>query len=109
MSNLSNQKCAPCEGGVEPLSRAEAEIFLGQVNGWILDDNAKQIHKDFKFKDFLEAMIFVNKVANIAEGDGHHPDIIINYNKVHLELSTHAIGGLSINDFILASKIDIIT
>ena len=106
MDKLSNQKCVPCEGGVLPLTKEEALNFLEQVSGWILDEEAKQISKKFKFKDFVEAMVFVNKVADIAEKEGHHPDIKIKYNKVRIDLSTHAIGGLSVNDFILASKID---
>ena len=79
---------------------------MGQVPGWELDEGAKQISKQFKFRDFIGAVNFVNNVADIAESEGHHPDIKINYNKVLLELSTHAIGGLSENDFILAAKVD---
>ena len=104
--NLLSKKCVPCEGGTKPLPPAEAEKLLSQVKDWEFTDG-KKIEKNFKFKDFKEAMGFVNKVADLAEGEGHHPDIIVHgWNKVRLELSTHAIGGLSENDFILAAKID---
>lgn len=105
MNNLSKQKCVPCEGGTPPLTKEESEKLLAQVSDqWKL--NEKSISADFKFKNFKESMAFINKVADIAESEGHHPDIYIYYAKVRLELSTHAIGGLSINDFIMASKID---
>lgn len=105
MNNLSNQKCVPCEGGTPPLTKAEAEKLLAQVSSqWQIGYN--KISADFKFKNFKESMIFVNKVAEIAESEGHHPDIHINYSKVKIELWTHAVGGLSINDFVMASKID---
>ena len=114
--DLLNKKCVPCEGGALPLSRQEAEKYLEQVPGWTLipDLNPKpeqarfgaRLRREYKFKDFIGAINFVNKVAEIAEGEGHHPDMQIHYNKVVLELSTHAIGGLSENDFILAAKID---
>jgi 4a-hydroxytetrahydrobiopterin dehydratase len=104
--NLLNKKCVPCEGGMKAFTREEAEVFFPQVSGWIIDKEAKKISKEFMFKDFVEAMNFINNVAKIAEAEGHHPDIHVFYNKVTLELSTHAIGGLSENDFILAAKID---
>ena len=105
MNNLKNQKCVPCEGGTPSLTKDEAEKLLAQVSDkWHLED--KKISADFKFKNFKESMTFVNKVAEIAESESHHPDIYIYYSKVKLELSTHAVGGLSINDFIVASKID---
>lgn len=73
---------------------------------WSVEDEGKLISKQFKFKDFKEAMVFVNKLADLAEEQGHHPNIKISYNKVKLELTTHAIGGLSLNDFIIAAKIE---
>ncbi len=79
---------------------------MAKVSGWTLSDDVKQISKEYKFKDFLGAVNFVNKISEIAEEEGHHPDIHIFYNRVRLELSTHSIGGLSENDFILAAKID---
>lgn len=105
--DLLKKKCVPCERkGIKPFTRMEAEDYLAQTSGWILDQDAKKISKEYKFKDFIGAINFVEKVAEIAEEEGHHPDIQIHYNKVLLELSTHAIGGLSENDFIIAAKID---
>lgn len=106
MSDLLKKKCVPCEGGVFPLARQELDPFMSQVEGWTLSGDATAISKEYKFKDFIGAVNFVNHVAEIAESEGHHPDIKINYNKVLLELSTHAIGGLSENDFIVAAKVD---
>lgn len=83
---------------------AEAERPLGQISGWSL--SGKWIIKEFQFKNFVEAMKFVNRVADLAEEEGHHPDIHIHYNKVRFDIWTHAIDGLSENDFILATKID---
>jgi 4a-hydroxytetrahydrobiopterin dehydratase len=106
MKDLINKKCIACEGGVKPLSRENAQDYVDEVFGWQMDAEAKKISKEFKFKDFVEAIDFVSRVADIAEEEGHHPDIHIFYNKVLLELSTHSIGGLSENDFILATKIN---
>src|SRR5438105_7909605 len=107
MNNLLKKKCVPCEKkGMKPLSREDAEDYLDEISGWTLDKDAKIISKEYKFIDFIGAINFVNLVSDIAEEEGHHPDIHIHYNKVLLELSTHAIGGLSENDFILAAKID---
>ena len=89
-----------------PLIREEAQKLLEQISDWELSEDVKNISKQYKFKDFIGAINFINNVAELAESEGHHPDIHINYNKVILELSTHAIGGLSENDFILAAKID---
>lgn len=88
-----------------PLGAAAIFEFAKNVPAWKIIDN-KKLSREFKFKDFKEAMAFVNHVADIAESEGHHPDIYIFYNLVRLELSTHAVGGLSENDFILAAKID---
>ncbi len=96
--------CVPCEGGTPPLSKKEAEEFLSLVPNWQLAGN--KIDRLFVFKNFKQAMTFVNKVAVLAEKEGHHPDIAIHGNKVNLVLWTHAVGGLSENDFILASKIN---
>jgi 4a-hydroxytetrahydrobiopterin dehydratase len=97
----------PCEGGQAPLTRAEAEILLKQVPGWELSADSKVISKEYKFKNFKEALEFINKVGEIAESEGHHPDMhLTNYRQIKIELSTHAIKGLSQNDFILAAKID---
>ena len=104
--SLRDKKCVPCSGGMPPLSAAEAGKYLLNLNNnWEIIGN-KKIRREFKFKDFTEAMAFANKVAQIAEAEDHHPDMHIFYRKVILELSTHAIGGLSENDFIVASKVD---
>lgn len=106
MKKLHEKNCIPCEGDVAPLSKKESESFLGEVEGWELSSNAKHIEKTFTFANFDKAMDFVNMVADSAEFEGHHPDIDIRYNIVKLVLTTHAIGGLSENDFILAAKIN---
>ncbi|GBD34183.1 Putative pterin-4-alpha-carbinolamine dehydratase [bacterium HR34] len=106
MANLLNKKCVPCEEGVSPLSKEECEKLLKQLKGWDLVDY-KKISKNLQFQDFKESMEFVNKVADVSERENHHPDILIyQWNKVKIEIYTHAIGGLSENDFILAAKID---
>ena len=101
---LTQKKCKPCEGGMPALALDEANKLFEEIQSWTLKDG--RIYKKFKFKDFIEAMEFVNKIANIAEQEGHHPDISIHWNIVEIELWTHAIKGLSENDFILAAKID---
>lgn len=107
MMDLTKKKCVPCEGDIEPFSHEEENKFLNEVSGWELKrKHEHRITKYFKFKDFVEAIAFVNKVAEIAENEGHHPNLTVNYNLVGIELYTHAIGGLSENDFILAAKID---
>src|ERR1700679_3565612 len=103
---LSDKHCVPCEGGVFPLAGEELDPFLKQTPSWKLSEDTFSISKDFKFKDFAQALAFVNKVGAIAEAEGHHPDIALSWGKVDVTLSTHAIGGLSENDFILAAKID---
>lgn len=106
-SDLKQKKCVPCEGGVKPLTPDEYEAFLRtELEGWV-DRDEKMLEKEYKFKNFKEALAFINYVGAIAEEEDHHPDINLHdWNKVKLTLSTHAIGGLSENDFILASKID---
>lgn len=102
---LHQKKCIPCEGYEKPLQAEQVARYLTQVDGWEVVAN-KKIRKNFKFKNFKEAMVFINQIANLAEEEQHHPDIYIFYNLVSIELHTHAISGLSENDFILASKID---
>lgn len=107
--NLSSKRCVPCEAGGQPLSAGEVKKYSAEVPKWSVVAEAEipqHLHREFLFKNFKEAMVFVNKVAEIAEQEGHHPDIFIFYNKVSLNLWTHAVGGLSPNDFILAAKID---
>lgn len=106
--DLSLKHCVPCEGGIPPLTNEKSKEMLSDVESWELVGGNQKITKKFKFKDFKSAMQFVNKVADIANQEDHHPNIHIFYNKVELELWTHAIGGLSDNDFIMASKIEMI-
>lgn len=105
--DLAKKHCIPCEGGTPPLSDEKEDEMLKLVKGWMLvRDGTHKITRQFKFKNFKEAIAFVNKVADLAQREGHHPDIKIVYNKVSLDLFTHAVGGLSENDFIMASKIN---
>jgi 4a-hydroxytetrahydrobiopterin dehydratase len=104
--DLTKKRCKPCEGGMPPATREEAEILLKRVNGWRLSEDAKKITKEFKFKDFAQALSFANSVGAIAEEEGHHPDIFLGWGRARVELATHAVKGLSENDFILAAKID---
>ena len=104
--DLTQKKCKPCEGSMPPLAEEKANELLNQIPGWEIKDG--HVFRQFKFKNFRESISFVNKVAEIAEQEGHHPDIIINYNKVAIELWTHAVNGLSENDFILSAKINAI-
>ena len=103
--NLTKKRCVPCEGGVPPIKGKELKRYLKEVKDW---KAVKQHHleKEFKFKNFLEALEFVNKVGAIAEKEGHHPNIYFTWGKAKINLWTHAINGLSENDFILAAKID---
>lgn len=107
--NLLNTKCVPCEGGIPPLIELKENKYLKEVKGWsIIREGIHRIKKEFYFEDFKEAMKFVNKVADLAEEEGHHPDIYIFYDEVVLELHTHAIKGLHLNDFVMAAKINAI-
>jgi 4a-hydroxytetrahydrobiopterin dehydratase len=107
MTGLSDKKCVPCEGGVAALTRAEAEKLRASLNpGWQLADDAKLIRREFKFKDFYRTMSFVNAIAHIANIEDHHPDLEVGYGYCRVVFSTHAIKGLSENDFICAAKID---
>lgn len=106
MSNLKEQRCVPCEGGVEPLDRRAAENLLPQAKGWRLNDAANEINRTFDFKNFYQTMAFVNAVAWVANREDHHPDLEVGYKRCHVRFSTHAIKGLSMNDFICAAKIN---
>ena len=107
MANLVARKCVPCEGGTPPLEADKVQEYLKEVEGGEVYED-KLIKKTFKFKTFRESIDFVNRVANVAEEEQHHPDIHIRYSRVTFELTTHAIKGLSENDFIMASKIDLL-
>ena len=108
MSNeLLSKHCVPCEGGTKPMTRSEAEALLASVSGWkLVDGEPLKVARSLKFKDFAAAMSFVDKLAEVAEAEGHHPDFCVSWNRVKLELFTHSIGGLSENDFIMAAKIN---
>lgn len=105
-NDLSQKKCVPCEGGTKPLKLNEYRVFHEQVKDWEVVDEMK-LEKKFTFKDFAAALKFVNQVGAIAEQENHHPTIYLyGWNKVKITLSTHAIDGLSVNDFILAYRIN---
>ena len=107
METLSSKRCVPCEGGVPALSRAEAEAQLRSLaSGWQLSTDAKSITRAFGFVDFFRTMSFVNALAHVANIEDHHPDLEVGYNYCRIRFTTHAIGGLSENDFICAAKID---
>ncbi len=103
---LAEQSCRPVTAGTAPFSVKEAEALLLQVPSWSLEDG--KIKREFRFRDFQQAVQFANKIAEIAVEQDHHPDITISYNKVTLVLTTHKIGGLSMNDFIMAARIDLL-
>lgn len=106
-AQLCSKKCLPCEGGVPKLTPAEAESLLESLDGWRIVERGERIRKEWLAKDFVAAIEFFDKVAEIAEEEGHHPDLhLVGYRNVSIEVWTHAIGGLSENDFILAAKID---
>jgi 4a-hydroxytetrahydrobiopterin dehydratase len=106
---LKDRRCVPCEGGMPSLDDVAVKRLLGEVKGWERQqegDKPARISKRYRFDDFLAAMAFVDKMASLAEEQGHHPDFCVHYSEVDVTLWTHAVNGLSENDFILASKID---
>jgi 4a-hydroxytetrahydrobiopterin dehydratase len=104
---LKDRTCKPCEGEVDPLSRGQAEQLLQDLDGWELTGGDKSIRRRWKVEDFSAGIEFLRRVAEIAEAEDHHPDVhLTGYRNVTIELTTHAIDGLSENDFILAAKID---
>ena len=105
--NLAGKHCVPCEGGVPSLTPQQVKELLPAVPGWSLTPDGKRIRREWKVKDFMAGLDFFRRVAELAEAEDHHPDLhLAGYRNVTLELSTHAIGGLSENDFILAAKIN---
>tara|TARA_B100001059_G_scaffold151801_1_gene151625 strand:- start:744 stop:1079 length:336 start_codon:yes stop_codon:yes gene_type:complete len=109
MSDLFEKKCVPCEGGVPPLDISEIHKYQKKVDGWEIIKGNKNIfflEKKFKFKNFAESQKFVNDVGKISEEEGHHPEILFGWGYAKINITTHAIEGLSENDFILAAKID---
>ena len=105
---LSEKRCVPCEGGGTAFSKSQVSKYKSQINkAWIVVGN-KKLRRAFKFKNFVRTMGFVNQVALIAQTEDHHPDMQVSYSQVIIEFWTHAVGGLSENDFILVAKIDLI-
>lgn len=105
---LKEKKCKPCEGGIPALTSKEIDILLEQIKtDWTILEN-KKLRREFRFVNFKQTMEFVNRVADIAEEEGHHPEMTVGYGHCEIEIWTHAIGGLSENDFILAAKIDVL-
>jgi 4a-hydroxytetrahydrobiopterin dehydratase len=103
---LLGKVCTPCRGGVPPLAREEAERYLGQVRDWELLDDARRIRRTYRFRDFREALAFVQGVGALAEAKGHHPEVCFGWGHATISLQTRKIKGLHENDFILAAKID---
>ncbi|MEK6244107.1 MAG: 4a-hydroxytetrahydrobiopterin dehydratase [Pseudomonadota bacterium] len=104
MSELAARRCKPCEGGVAPYNAQQTKEMLAQLKGWIVEDG--RLVKLYAFKNYYETMAFVNALAWVSHREDHHPDLLVGYNKCRVEYSTHAIGGLSENDFICAAKAD---
>lgn len=104
MTDLARQKCKPCEGGVAPYGAGEAREMLKRLKGWIIEDG--KLVKLYAFANYYQTMAFVNALAWISHREDHHPDLRVGYNQCRVEYSTHAIGGLSENDFICAAKAD---
>ena len=105
--NLRNKKCKPCEGGVPPMTPEAADILLEQLDGWNRVGN--EISKTYSFGNYYETMAFVNAAAYVSHREDHHPDLLVSYKTCAVTYTTHAIGGLSENDFICAAKLDALT
>jgi 4a-hydroxytetrahydrobiopterin dehydratase len=103
---LGQKKCIPCEGGIPALKADEVQRLLSTISGWRIDRDEPVLKKRFKFSKFTDTIAFVNRMAELAEAEGHHPDFCVRYTVLEVSITTHAIGGLTENDFILASKID---
>ena len=109
MSQLATRSCKPCEGGVTPLTPVQARELLAQLaGGWALSEDAHALRREFRFRDFYRTMSFVNALAHIANIEDHHPDLEVGYNYCRVTFTTHAIRGLSENDFVCAAKVDLI-
>ena len=105
---LNEGKCEPCTGNTPKLNFEEISKYLGELNDWSTNDNQEMIYKKFKFSNFNKSLKFANKIGKLSDKEGHHPDISIGWGYCLVMIHTHAIKGLSVNDFILASKIDLI-
>ena len=109
MNELAARKCKPCEGGTAPLTHTQAQQLLAQLSSaWGLTEDAHAIRRAFAFRDFYRTMSFVNALAHIANIEDHHPDLEVGYNYCRVTFTTHAIRGLSENDFVCAAKVDLI-
>lgn len=106
MNKLCDRTCKACEGGVDPLTKVAAENYLKELTGWQLSSDGKCISKSFTFKNYYQTMAFVNASAWVSHQENHHPDLSVHYNRCEVLYTTHAIDGLSENDFICAAKID---
>jgi 4a-hydroxytetrahydrobiopterin dehydratase len=106
MTGLTEKTCVPCKGGVPPLAEDEAGNLLAQTPGWELQEHGKRIERTYRFKNFREALGFVDQVGGLAEDEGHHPDITFGWGYATISLYTHKIKGLHENDFIMAAKIN---
>lgn len=103
---LGRKRCVPCEGGATTLPAEEVNRLLSQLSGWQIEPGVPELRKRYKFASFVANIAFVGRMAQLAEAEGHHPDFCVRYTNLDVSLTTHAIGGLSENDFILAAKID---
>ena len=109
MNELAARKCKPCEGGTAPLTPTQAQLLLAQLSSaWVVTEDAHAIRRAFTFRDFYRTMSFVNALAHIANIEDHHPDLEVGYNYCRVTFTTHAIRGLSENDFVCAAKVDLI-
>jgi 4a-hydroxytetrahydrobiopterin dehydratase len=106
MSDLAARHCVPCEGGVPRLDASAARALLAQVAAWVMDDQATRISRTFSFANYWETMAFVNAVAWIAHREDHHPDLSVHYSRCVVSYNTHAVGGLTENDFICAARVE---
>ena len=107
--DLTRKRCTPCEGGIDPLTKARAADLLAQVEGWTLANDVRSIRREWTTRNFMDGVHFLDEVAALAEAEGHHPDFhLTGYRQVAIDLTTHAVGGLTENDFILAAKINAI-
>lgn len=103
---LADKTCEPCRGGMPPLTREQFEPMLGELQGWSVEAADKHLRKSIKTRNFLESLALANKIGEVAEDQGHHPDLLVRWGELNIELWTHKIDGLSEADFILAAKID---
>ncbi len=106
--DLANRSCVPCHGGVPRLSGVEIERFIGELQGWeVMEEH--HLKKSYEFPNFRQSLALVNRIGEVAEAEGHHPDICFGWGRVEITIHTHAIDGLSESDFILAAKVDQLT